>query len=232
MRTTMRQTILICLICLSARLLAQLPADHLQGQGLIGELVYYRATAENHAIRIFNHKYLPDLVKSEMISRYDRLRVDYDQLILQLIADLHGRKRLGYFKKLDKYFREGKSCKNKNFQTFLSNWNSIQISYEDMIAYPTRFYMDSLTAEYKDLKNQNLGLQEEQQKSATGPIKINPLDPIGSAGSLFSVYKRFAMTNEFKVANITELLGEMRLKHPAELIADEEELINTKIESR
>lgn len=202
--------------------------NKLPNLGLVGELSYYKQTAENHAIRIFNDKRLSDESKSALLTRYNDLRVISDQLILQLISDMHKKKRINYFKNLDAYFYEGKKSKNHKVEVFLVNWNEFTATYADMIQYPTQQYMDSIIAEYSERNIEEITQQNSTQTQ--GNIKVNPADPLASIGSLFSIYKNIKANNLQKVANIVELLNTLRLRDASELIADEKELIETKME--
>jgi hypothetical protein len=221
--------LVILLLASPAVVPGQARSEHLDHLGLIGELTYYKTTSENHAIRVFNHKALPDSVKSEMVTRYNNLRTGFDQLILQLISDMQTRKRMGYVRALDKYFYKGKEPRRERVKLFLDNWNTLMTSFEALVSYPNKTYVDSMTAEYTELQNADLQLQENQASSQAG-IKINPLDPIGSAGSLFSIYKRIGASGQQKVTNLSEMLNTLRFRNASELVADERELMETKME--
>lgn len=203
----------------------------LENLGFIGNLTYYKLSAEEHAIRIFNHKKLSDASKSVLLSKYNELRICNEQMLLQLIADLHTRKRLAFYKKIDKYFL----CKDYKVKgklvDFVKHWNSFVSLYQAAIAYPDVQYLDSLKAEYTELQNKPLNLKEKGTSLGSG-VKINIFNPIETAGSLLNVYKNITFGNEQKASNITELLNNLRLRNAAELIADEHELLETKLQGK
>jgi hypothetical protein len=198
---------------------------HLTHTGLVAEMAYYKQTAESHAIRIFNHKSLPDSVKSLMVTRYNLMRAGYEQILLQLISDMHVKKRLHYFKSLDKYFRTGKKKKRGKVSYFIANWERVRASYDNMISFPTNDYLDSLSSAYEKLHPEDIQMKEsEDMPKQDAPIKLDITDPIGSIGSIFKIYKRLNFVNEQRAANITELLNSLRMRHPSELIAKEDEV--------
>jgi hypothetical protein len=197
---------------------------HLKRTGLVGEFSFFKQTAEIHAIRIFNHKGLSDSVKSLVVTKYNDLRVGYEQLILQLISDMHIKKRLFYFKCLDKYFRKGKKKKRGKVADFIANWERIRAQYEEMIRFPTQQYLDSMTSGYEALHTEELDLPDKEQVyQQDAPLKLDVLDPIGSVASLFKIYRKLSLSDEQKASNITELLNTLRLRHATELIAKDEE---------
>jgi len=206
--------------------------SHLAHLGLIGELSYYKVAAENHAIRIFNHKSLPDSVKSEVITRYNKVRSGYEQLVLQLISDLHAKKRLWYFKNLDRYFYYGKIKKRKKVHFFVENWIQLMGTYEDFITYPTEDYLDDVTGAYPYLYENEAILQEDEITPVQSGLKINPLDPVGSASSLFRIYKNISMKNALRTNNITSMLYGLRLRNAAELIAEDNESVKFELEDK
>ena len=198
---------------------------HLKRTGLVAEMSYYKQTAEAHAIRIFNHKSIPDSVKSLMVTRYNLMRAGYEQILLQLISDMHIKKRLGYFKRLDKYFRTGKKKKRGKVSHFIANWERVRASYDNMINFPTTEYLDSMSSAYQNLQPESLQMREsEDMPKQDAPIKLDITDPIGSIGSIFKIYKRLNFANEQRAINITELLNSLRMRHASELIAKPEEI--------
>ncbi len=219
--------LMFCTLFLSRNASAQRNDLHLTHTGLVGELTYFKQTAETHALRVFNHKGLSDSVKSIMITKYNHVRTGYEQLLLQLIADMHVKKRLFYFKCLDKYFRTGKKKKRGKVSYFIANWEKIKASYDDMIAYPQQAYLDSMTSAYEKLHPEPLDLPEKEEVfQQDAPIKLDVLDPIGSLGSLFKIYRKLQLGDEQKTSNIAELLNTLRLRHPSELIAKDEDEVS------
>jgi hypothetical protein len=211
---------ILCTFCVILSLSVRSQDMHLQHTGLVGELSYFKQTAETHALRIFNHKAIPDSVKSLMVTKYNAVRTGYEQLILQLISDMHVKKRLFYFKCLDKYFRTGKKKKRGRVAYFIKNWETIRAAYDEMINFPTRTYLDSMTSDYDKLHPEDLGIQEKHERiQQDAPIKLDVLDPIGSLGSLFKIYKKVSFSDAQKTSNIAELLNTLRLRHASELIA-------------
>lgn len=202
---------------------AQDSSDHLKRTGLIGELSYYKQSAETHALRIFNHKALPDSVKSVMVSKYNIVRVCYDQFLLQLVSDLMVKKRMGTFKKLDKYFRTGKRKKRGRSAEYLKNWDRIMGAYTNMIGYPGTTYLDSMNDVYLKTHEEDLQVTEKKvSPQQEAPIKLDITDPVGSVGSLFKIYKKLRLDTEQKASNLIELLNIMRMRHPSELMDKEE----------
>lgn len=202
---------------------AQDSTDHLKRTGLIGELSYYKQSAETHALRIFNHKALPDSMKSIMVSKYNIVRVCYDQMLLQLISDLLVKKRMATFRHLDKFFRKGKRKKRGRTADYIKNWDRIILAYNDMISYPGTTYLDSISEVYfksheEDLQVTNKKVNPQQE----APIKLDITDPIGSIGSLFKIYKKIILDTEQKASNLIELLNILRMRHPSELMEREE----------
>ncbi len=215
---------LVCFFVWCCALFSQDKNMHLAHTGLVGEFSYFKQTAEIHALRIFNHKALPDSVKSLMLTRYNLLRTGYEQLLLQLISDMHVRKRLHYFKCLDKYFRTGKKKKRGKVAYFIANWERVKSHYDTMISFPTRKYLDSMTSDYDKLHPEELQMPDKEQVyQQDAPIKLDVLDPIGSIGSLIKIYRKLMLADEQKASNITELLNTLRLRHPTELIARDDE---------
>lgn len=158
------------------------------------------------------------------------MRLKEDQLIMQMMSDILKKKSLCNFKKVDKYFMEGKKKNNKYVKSFLVNWQAVEESYSIMIKYPTQIYLDSMVAEYTERQNENLDLENPVDNTGPGNVKVNPADPLASVGSLFSIYKSLKVNSAQKAMNITELLNVMRLRDASELVADPEELIETKLE--
>jgi hypothetical protein len=223
--TCIRNILLLanCLL-IYAGLYSQQHDLHLQRIGLVGEFSYYKQSAETHAIRIFNHKGLPDSVKSLMVTKYNTLRGGYEQLLMQLISDMHVTKRMHYFKCLDKYFRKGKKKKRGKVADFIANWQSVKAAYDDMINFPTRQYLDSMSSAYDKLKNEELNLPDKAQVyQQDAPVKLDITDPIGSIGSLFKIYRKLSLGDAQKTSNITEVLNTLRMRHASELIAKEDD---------
>jgi len=210
--------------------MAQPVNDHLQHLGLIGELSYHKNMAENHALRIFNHRDIPDSVKSEMITRYEALRNAYEELLLQLISDIHTRNRWFYIKNLDKYFYRGKIKNRRMVKYFIENWKQVLVAYDNVMTYPGKEYDGVLRAEYRDLGSDEVMLTESKQEALSG-MKLNPLDPVGSAGSVFSIYKKINLKNDMKVGNTTIMLNSVRLRHAAELVPDEKEKMEVNVDN-
>ena len=223
-RQIINRIYLLIFLLIACNISAQDKEMHLSHTGLVGEMSFFKQTAETHALRVFNHKGLPDSVKSLMVTKYNTLRTGYEQILLQLISDLHVKKRLGFFKRLDKYFRTGKKKKRGKVKYFIANWERVMASYDDMINFPTTDYMDSMTYAYQKLHPEDLQMKEkEEMPQQDAPIKLDVLDPIGSIGSIFKIYRKLQFVNEQRAANITELLNSLRLRHATELIAKEEE---------
>lgn len=217
--------ILIYLLCmlLPGFAVAQDSTDHLKCTGLIGELSYYKQSAETHALRIFNHKALPDSVKSIMVSKYNIVRVCYDQMLLQLISDLMVKKRMGTFKHLDKFFRKGKRKKHGRSADYIRNWDRIMVAYNDMISYPGNTYLDSMNEVFIKAHQEDLQVTEKKvSPQQEAPIKLDITDPIGSLGSLFRIYRKIMLDTEQKASNLVELLNILRMRHPSELMEREE----------
>lgn len=220
----------ISILCINCPNVCAQSDAKLSNLGLVGEMAYNKRTAETHAIRIFNHYALSDAEKSVMITKYNDLRIKEDQLIMQMISDLLKKKSISNFKKVDKYFLKGKKKNNKYVQSFLVNWNQVTASYDEMIQYPTQIYLDSMVAEYTERQNEELEFENPTDNMKPDNVKVNPADPMGSVGSLFGVYKTLKINSAQKAMNITELLNAMRLRDASELVADEGELIETKLE--
>lgn len=204
-------------------------AVQLPNLGITGLLVYYKTTTENHAVRVFNDPQLPLSVKSELIIKYNCLRVGSEQLIMQLISDMLRKKRLYYFKDLDAYFLEGKKGNNKHVKKFIENFEQVKILYNDVMSYPNQQLADSLIAEYRERNIEDISI-DENEISTTQNAKLNPLDPLGSAGSLFTIYQNIKSNNLRKTNNIVEILNTLRLRDVSELVADSRELRETKNE--
>ncbi|MBC8045415.1 MAG: hypothetical protein H7Y00_01325 [Fimbriimonadaceae bacterium] len=224
-----KSILLICLFFIIIQGIAQSEDNKLNNLGLVGELTFYKQSAENHAIRIFNDKVLSDEQKSILLTKYNRVRVLNDQLILQLVSDLLKKKRTSYFKDIDAYFYYGKKQNNKKVKMFITNWSIYTEAYHDMISFPAKPYMDSLIAEYSDLKLENIDI-DKANNNTSGNIKVNPTDPLATVGSLFSIYKNIKANNLQNATNIVELLYTLRLPDASQLIADEKELQETKME--
>ncbi len=196
--------------------------------GLVGELSYFKQTAETHALRIFNHKGLPDSVKSIMVTKYNRLRTGYEQLILQLISDMYSRPGMCYYRGLDRYFCTGKKRKKGKVAYFIDNWEKVMVAYYEMISFPSQEYLDSLTSAYEKLHAEDLYLPDKKQASQQETVvKPEAPDPLGSIVSVFRIYKKLKLDAEQKTYNLTELLNSLRLRHATELILRDEDEVET-----
>ncbi len=219
---------LVCIGLLAGNVRMCAQHDHLSHLGLIGELAYHKSQAENHALRIFNHQLLPDSVKSEMVTRYNSLRVAYETIILQLVSDIHTKSRWYYIKNLDKYFYKGKIKNREKVKYFVENWAQVIKIYDHVMSYPNKPYLDKLQIEYLNLQTDKVELIDKKQEAMSG-VKLNPLDPVGSATSVFSIYKIIGLRNDMRVGNVTVMLNAVRLRHAAELVADYNEPMKIKM---
>jgi|GEM_PF-2302414 len=212
MKTTVNALCKLTLFVLLLPFYSNLHSQKIERLGLISELSYMKANAEQLALRVLNSD---ELIESDIIrftNEYNQLKNSLDQAILQLSADMKRKNSIKYYRRIDKFL----------FQ------------YEINDITPTEVRPMKVCRYLGAIKNSDAQFQKLMSFKISGDDEHDPKELLSMKGFLpaaaslaeltaiaslinESIYKA-AERREKKVEQISKLLNEQRLKDVQQLI--------------
>lgn len=173
----------------------------LNNLGLISDLVYMKANAENLFSLIMNDSCINSTDKDKLLPRYINVKTQVDQFVFQLNADLRTNGNLRLYKRLNKDIIEKKtSDKDCKIDNYVKQFNTIENSFTDMM---------------------NTGIVIKRSKKSERELNPDLIDSFtGVAGLVYGGIKDIKEARIAKMDKITEVLALMRLCPVKELLND------------
>ena len=181
-------SVLLC-ICIIAK--GQSHYTQLHDLGLVAEMAYKKYVSEYLITNILMDT---NLVSDDIfLKKYVDIKIQTDQIILQLVADLKSKNRIKYYKKLDKYYKAKNIHLNKILKRYRDVFNEIDAAFSEKIL---------------DFIQTSVGANLEFEKSSL--ITLESMIGMVEVGN--DIIENYNTNQKNKVDGVCELLIKLRFK--------------------